>query len=157
MFFWFIGTASLTVWLVFHDPGFDYRVLALGSLLPDLVDGPMGGARVMHSVTGNVVLLAVVMLATIGRRPLRRSLLALPIGSFLHLVFDGAFADTAVFWWPFTGTSFDDAPLPSVERGMTSLVMELVGLAILSWFWWRFRLRERPRRQLLLRTGHLVA
>jgi len=156
VFLWFVGTAWLAVWMVFHDPRFDYRVLGVGALLPDVVDGLFGGARVLHSITGNVALLVAVMLATIGRRPLRRTLLALPIGSFLHLVFDGAFADTTVFWWPFTGTSFDDAPLPSIERGATSLLMEVAGLAILAWFWRRFRLGEPRRRRAFLRTGHLT-
>jgi len=156
MFLWFIGMVSLAVWLVFHDPRFDYRVLAVGALLPDLVDAPFGGARVMHSVVGHVALLAVVMLSTIGRRQRRRMLLALPIGSFLHLVFDGAFASTSVFWWPFTGTSFDDARLPSIERGATSIIFEVIGLAVLAWFWHRFRLADPGRRSTLLRTGHLV-
>lgn len=156
MFFWFIGTVWLAVWMVFHDPKFDYRVLAVGALLPDLVDGLFGGAGVMHSVVGNVALLLAVMLGTIGRRQLRRTLLALPIGSILHLVVDGAFASTTVFWWPFTGTSFEDAPLPSVERGAISLLMEIVGLAILAWFWRTFRLGDPVRRRALLRTGHLA-
>ena len=156
MFLWFVGTAWLSVWLVFHDPAFDYRLLALGAVLPDVVDAPFGGARVMHSVVGVVALLTVVMLATIGRRQLRRALLAVPIGCFLHLVFDGAFADTDAFWWPFTGTSFDDAPLPSVDRGVLSLVFELIGLGILWWFWRRFELGRPERRRILVRTGHLV-
>jgi hypothetical protein len=156
MLLWFVGTVSLAVWLVFHDPRFDYRVLALGAVLPDLADAPFGGARLMHSVVGNVGLLTVVMLATIGRRTRRRALLALPIGSFLHLVFDGAFADTNVFWWPFTGGSFEGARLPSLERGALSLVFEVVGAGILWWFWRRFRLDRPGRRRTLISTGHLV-
>ena len=80
----------------------------VGLLLPDLVDAPLGGARVLHSITASVVVMSVVVLATIGRRPVRRRLLAIPIGMFLHLVLDGAFNDTRVFWWPFSGL-----PLPA--------------------------------------------
>lgn len=156
MILWFVGTASLAVWLVFRDPRFDYRVLAIGALLPDLVDAPFGGARVMHTMIGNVALLIVIMLATIGRRMRRRMLLAIPIGSFLHLVFDGAFANTTLLWWPFTGSSFDDAPLPSIERGAISIVLELIGLAVLVWFWRRFQLADPERRRTLVHTGHLV-
>jgi nitrogen fixation-related uncharacterized protein len=156
MILWFVATAWLAVWLVFRDPHFDYRILAIGALLPDIVDAPFGGARVMHTMIGNVALLIVVMLATIGRRARRRMLLALPIGCFLHLVFDGAFANTTVLWWPFTGGSFDDAPLPSVERGAISIVLEVVGLAVLFWFWRRFQLADPDRRRTLVRTGHLV-
>ncbi len=156
MVLWFVGMVSLAVWLVFHDPRFDYRVLAIGALLPDIVDALFGGARLMHTVIGNVGLLIVVMVTTIGRPARRRMLLALPIGSFLHLVFDGAFANTSVLWWPITGTSFDDAPLPSIDRGAISVVLELIGLAVLIWFWRRFQLADPERRRILVRTGHLV-
>ena len=68
MLLWFIGGSLVIAWLVFHDPAIDYRVLLLGVLLPDVVDGLVGGARVLHSVVFSVALLVVVMLATIGRR-----------------------------------------------------------------------------------------
>jgi len=155
MLFWFVGTALVAVWLVFHDPRFDYRFLLVGALLPDIVDAPFGGARVMHSVTGSVGLLVVVMLGTIGRRPRRRRLLALPIGTFLHLIFDGAFATTHVFWWPFTGRGFDDAPLPSWDRGAVDVVLELAGLAMCGWAVRQFGLADAERRRRFWRTGVL--
>ena len=68
MFFWFIGTSIAAVWFVFRDPRFDYRLLVVGAVLP-LVDGLFGGARVMHTLVFSLALLAIVMLATIGRRP----------------------------------------------------------------------------------------
>ena len=37
---WFIGTAIVSVWYVFSDPFFDYRLLLVGALLPDLIDVP---------------------------------------------------------------------------------------------------------------------
>ncbi len=57
MFFWFIGTAIVTVGVVFRDPRFDYRLLIVGSVLP-IADGAFGGARALHSVTVSVALLA---------------------------------------------------------------------------------------------------
>jgi hypothetical protein len=133
MFFWFAGLSVLLVWQVFHDPRIDYRLVVLGALLPDVVDGLFGGARVLHSLSFSVVLLAVVML--VRRRPLRRRLLAVPIGTFLHLVLDGMWARTDVFWWPFTGWSFGDPPLPSFDRSPVLVVaMEVAGLVALWWF-----------------------
>lgn len=156
MLAWMVGGAVVAVWFVFRDPRFDYRVLTLGVLLPDVVDGPFGGARVMHSIAGSVALLVVVMLATIGRRPARKRWLALPIGTFLHLVLDGAFADTQVFWWPFTGFGFDDARLPVVERGLFNLVLEAIGVALLVFIWRRFDLADPRRRRELWRHGSLT-
>jgi hypothetical protein len=151
---WFAGTSFLAVWLVFRDPAIDHRLVMAGAVLPDAIDALTGGPWVMHSVAASVALLAAVMGATVGRRLLRRQLIALPIGTFLHLVFDGAWGDTDTFWWPFTG-HFGDGRLLSVERGPFSIVLEVVGVGILAWAFRRFRLDERPRRDVFLRTGRL--
>jgi membrane-bound metal-dependent hydrolase YbcI (DUF457 family) len=156
VFLWFVGGSILAVWLVFRDPAIDYRVVALGAVLPDVVDGLLGGAAALHSVVTAIAVLVVVMLATIGRRATRRRWLGLPIGMFLHLVLDGAFADTDAFWWPLTGLSVGDAPLPSLERGLWNVALELVGLAICVWWWRRFHLADPTRRTYFLRTGRVV-
>jgi hypothetical protein len=140
MLLWFAGLSVALVWSVFRDPRLDYRLVVVGALLPDVVDGVFGGARVMHSVLASVALLVSVMVATTGRRSLRRRLLAVPIGTFAHLVLDGAWTRTEVFWWPFFGTSFEGAPLPSFDRPVVLLVlMEVVGLVAL------LRMRDRLR------------
>lgn len=157
MLLWFVGTAWLAVWFVFRDERFDYRLLAAGALLPDVVDIVTGGAWVMHSITASVVVLTAVMLATRGRRETRRHALAVPIGMFLHLVFDGAFARTVVFWWPFGGLSFGDEPLPSLDRWALNPVLELLGLAALWWMWRAHGLGDAAARRRLWSTGQLHA
>lgn len=155
MLLWFVGTSVLTVWFVFRDPRFDYRLLALGSLLPDIIDLPMRHARWAHSLTVAVGVLVAIMLATAGRKPIRRLLLALPIGMMLHLVFDGIFSSTKVFWWPFAG-SWGDVRVPSLQRGWLNVLFELAGAGMLAWAWKRFGLGDARRRQTLLRHGHLA-
>jgi hypothetical protein len=161
VFFWFVGTAIVAVRYVFRDPRFDYRLLVVGSVLPladglfALGDGP--GMRWMHSLAFSVALLVVVMAATAGRKPQRKLLLGLPIGTFLHLVFDGAWATTDVFWWPFGGWNLDGNRLPEVQRGWASVVLEAAGVAIVAWVWRRDRLTDPARRRELLRTGRLLA
>lgn len=157
MFFWFVGTAVLTVWYVFRDPRFDYRLLVVGALLPQLDALFSWGAemRWMHSLTFSVALLVVVMIATTGRKPVRRLLLGLPIGTFLHLAFDGAWATTNAFWWPFGGWDFDDARLPEIQRGWWNLMLELIGIGIVAWIWRRERLADPARRREVLRTGRI--
>jgi hypothetical protein len=152
---WFAGTSLLAVFLVFRDPAIDHRLVVAGALLPDVVDGTTGGPWVLHSVAGSVVLLALVMGGTVKRRALRRRLIALPIGTFLHLVFDGAWNDTDSFWWPFTGR-FSDGGLPSIERGPLSLVLEVIGAALLVWLYKRWRLDEPENRERFVRTGRLA-
>lgn len=149
------GASFLAVWLVFRDPAIDHRLVMAGAILPDVVDGVTGGPWVLHSVLGSIVLLTVVMLGTVRRRLLRRQLIALPIGTFLHLVFDGAWTDTDSFWWPFSG-GFGDGALPSIERGWFALVLEVAGVAILVWAYRRFGLDDAERRSRFLRTGRLA-
>jgi hypothetical protein len=156
VFFWFIGTAVISVGLVFRDPRFDYRLLIVGSVLP-VGDGLFGGARVLHSVTFSVLLLVMIVLATSGRKPIRKVLLGLPIGMILHLVFDGAWNNTEVFWWPFFGWSFDGAPLPVADRGAWSLLLEAIGVALCVWLWRHNHLGDPERRRAFLRDGRLDA
>ncbi len=155
MVFWPAGVALGLVWLVFRDPAFDYRMVVVGAVLPDLVDAPFGGARLAHTLLGAVVVLTVVMLATRGRRHRRRSLLAVPIGMFAHLVADGMWARTETFWWPFFGRPLTDR-LPALDHGLAVLLLEeLVGAAIVLWCWRRFGLADPAVRRAFLRTGHL--
>ena len=160
MILWFAGMALVVVWLVFRDPAIDHRLVIAGALLPDVVDGLLSIAGIAgpwpaHSLVANAGLLVAVMLGTRGRRRLRRQLLALPIGTFVHLVLDGAWTDTEVFWWPVFGTGVGRQVLPSVDRGLLNVVLEGAGLVALVWAWRRFRLSEPERRRVFVRTGRV--
>ncbi len=155
MLFWFIATSVLTISFVFRDPRFDYRWLIGGALLPDVVDVWFGGARVLHSLVGAVGAMTLVMIITAGRRPIRRRLLSVPIGVLLHLVFDGAFSSTDVFWWPFMG-GFGDADLPVVQRGWWNLALEAAGVAMIVWAWSFFGLADATRRRRFITDGTLT-
>ena len=154
MFFWFIGTSIATVRFVFQDPRFDHRLLIVGAVLP-LVDLLFGRIDLLHTLVFSLLVLAVVMLATLGRRPARALLLGLPIGLLLHLVFDGAWMDNDLFWWPAGGWSFAGVELPEVARGLWNVPLEVVGVAILAWVWRSSGLRSPSVRHRFWRTGRL--
>ena len=155
MIFWPAGVALGLVWLVFRDPAFDYRMVVVGALLPDLVDAPFGGARLAHTLLAAVAVLTVVMLATRGHRHVRRSLLAVPIGMFAHLVADGMWTRTEAFWYPAFGGPLTGR-LPALDHGLTVLLVEeLAGLLVVAWCWQRFRLSDPRVRAAFLKTGHL--
>ena len=155
VFFWFIATAVLSVRYVFQDPKFDYRFLIVGALIPDVVDVFFGGARVLHTLVFSVALLVVVMLLTRAKRAMRRQYLPLAIGTFIHLVFDGAFTKTKVFWWPFGGFSFDGASLPVADRMTLNILLEVVGLVLVIRLARQHGLGEAGRRREFFRTGVL--
>jgi hypothetical protein len=151
---WFVGPSILLVWSVFRSPSADYRVVAVGSLLP-LVELPFGEPRLFHSLTGAALLLGAVMVGARGQRLVQRRLLGLPIGVLMHLVLDGAWTDTHGFWWPFLGTSWSSSELPELGRGASNVVLELLGAGACWWGWRRFRLGELDRRQLFVQTGRV--
>lgn len=156
MFFWFLATSVITIGFVFRDPSFDNRLLLVGSVLP-VVDAVFGGARALHSVTVSIALLAVVMIATKRGSGARKTLLGLPIGMFLHLVFDAAWNDTGTFWWPFTGLGFDDSGVPIVDRGWISVILEAIGVLGCAWLWRHNGLGSSERRRRFLHDGRLDA
>lgn len=154
MVLWFVGLSWLVVYVVFQSPALDYRLVALGSVVP-LADAATGGAWVLHSLLASVAALTVVMLLTRRRRLLRRRWLGVPIGMFVHLVLDGVWTTTAVFWWPAFGASFDGEGLPEAGRGPLLVLMELVGAAALVWGYRHFGLDDARTRRRFTSTGQL--
>jgi len=124
-------------WMVFRDPALAYAMVAVGALLPDALDLIVGGVGPGHSVLVGGALLVGVMLATRGRRRLRRRLLGIPLGFLFHLILDGAWlAGPERLWWPLGGADLHGA-LPSAERPILLLIaLELGGVA-LGWIAWR--------------------
>jgi hypothetical protein len=154
MLLWYVGLSVVGVHVVFRSSGIDYRLVAAGSLLPLLADLPLGRLAYGHSLLVSVALLALVMVATIGRpRLLRRRLICLPIGAFCGLVLSGAWAVGDVFWWPARGGLGDEPLLPPM--GIVALE-EIVGLAACVWAVQRFGLQQPGRRLAFLRTGRLA-
>jgi hypothetical protein len=152
---WFLGLAFVIVWLIFKSPGVDYRMVAVGAVLP-LGDLLTGGVWLLHTLAASVTALLAVVVLTVRRRLARRRWLGLPIGMFLHLLLDGMWARTAVFWWPAFGWDALGGPSPESTRTAVQLVvLEAGGALALVWFAGRFRLLDPANRSRFLRTGHV--
>jgi hypothetical protein len=152
---WFLGLSVVLVWVVFQSPALDVRFVAAGALLP-WIDAATGGPFVLHTLAGSVGLLAAVMVATRRNRVLRRRLLGLPIGTFLHLVLDATWARSELFWWPFLGGGAFDGRLPELDRGLPTVVaLEAAGALALVWAWRAFGLADPRRREELRTSGRL--
>lgn len=154
MVIWFVAVSVVLVAVVFRSPAIDYRTVIVGALLP-LGEAVLGGPRLLHSVVGAVGLLGAVMLATRGRRLARRRLLGVPIGLMCHLVLDGSFTRTDVFWWPVSGTAFAEGQIPELEHLALSLVLEAVGVVAAVWAWRLFGLSERDKLDRFRTQGRL--
>lgn len=156
MLLWFAGLSFVLVVAVFRDAALDERLVMAAATAPAVLDLAFGGVRLLHTLAFPILLLAAVMVGTIGHRGVRRHLLALPIGSFMNLVLDGMWSSTQLIVWPLGGLSFGDEQLPTLGRPWPlRLVMELAGLVALAWCVRRFQLLEPGNRDRFLRSGRL--
>jgi hypothetical protein len=155
MLLWFAFGSIFGVWNVFQSPGLDFRLIAVGALLPLALDAPFGAQSYAHTLVSAVVVLAIAMACTTGRgrRLRRRRVLGLPIGWFTGLVLSGAWAHKEVFWWPAFGWSRPSAPL--LAPWPVVIVEEVLGAAAAWWAWSRFGLADHARRRRFWRTGRL--
>lgn len=160
----------LIVWFVMRgNPRVDYRIVALASLLPDLIDKPLGrilfrtryesGRIYAHTLLLNVALFCVLFFM---RGRLKRQFALVPISSLLHLAEDAVWSNPRLFWWPLFGTEFPRQPLsdgpmsflnPANSPG--ALWQEAVGLAVLLFLFSSHGMLSRAGLRTFLRTGML--
>lgn len=174
MIFWHIGGTIAIFRYVFRDPKVDLRFLALGAILPDLIDKPLGtmllpavfngSSQVIgHTLLFSLVLMSVVLLTT-RRGRVRRRWMALAIGSLIHLLLDAMWTVQETFLWPAFGWEFP----PGISEYWSGLlerlfsdpwriVQELVGLGYLIYLYRRAQLNDPARRTELLHTGRVMA
>ena len=92
-----------------RPPDIDYRFVLLGSMLPDLIDKPIGGflfvgtfhnSRIYaHTLLFSVLLLEIGLL--LYRKRAKNAGLLLWAGSFAHLLLDRMWRDPETAFWPF--------------------------------------------------------
>ncbi len=164
-----MGVAALITYVSLGRRRIDYRFILLGAVLPDVVDGVLGlflfdgsaGRWVAHSLSAVIVVTVVILLVFSGER--RLALFGISVGWLLHLVGDGMWQAPLTFLWPAFGFRFSDSPVEPYSLDLlidpldhlSTWGAELVGLAILAWFWVAFRLGEDGRFALWLRDGYL--
>ena len=169
MLLWHLGIATLIVYVTLGRRRIDYRMILIGAVLPDIVDGVLGlflfegqaGRWIAHSLLAAIVVTVVIILGFKGDT--RQSLFGLGVGWLLHLVADGMWQAPQTFLWPAFGTEFSTSPpepytwdlfLDPIAH-LSTWGAELIGLGILAWFWVAFRLGERDRFRLFLSDGYL--
>jgi hypothetical protein len=154
VFLWYVVLAAVGVWAVFDSPALDYRLVMLAAVVP-VAEVVLGRPGPLHSLVTAVIVLAVVMAGTRGRRLLRRRLLGVPIGLFAYLALSGTWSDTDAFWWPLTGLELSDSSPPELARGWLSLVLEAIAVVVALWWLRRVGLDDQRHRAGFLSTGQL--
>jgi inner membrane protein len=160
-------TARLANWFDRLAARVDLRVLLIGSLLPDVIDKPLGHLFLRDTFSSGrifghtLVFLLLISLAGLFlyRRAGRTWLLALAFGTATHLLFDQMWDVPRTLLWPAYGVTFERGDLtdwiPGMLRGLVMepkvYVPELVGAAVLAAF--ILALVQRKRVRAFLRHG----
>ena len=170
MLLWHLGVAAALVYVTLGRRRIDYRMVLLGAILPDLLDGLLSllgvvegpaGRWVAHSLLAVIAVTVAILAVTSGER--RLSLFGIGVGWLTHVVADGMWAAPETFLWPLFGTGFAASPAEPYSWDLLVHPLdhlgtwgaELVGLAILAWFWIAFRLGEAGRLGKFAGDGHL--
>jgi membrane-bound metal-dependent hydrolase YbcI (DUF457 family) len=148
MFFWHVGASTFLFRWIFRDPAVDLRFLAVGAVLPNLVDLPvalaLGFPDDAHRLWGHALAVPIAFMVTLlvvtRRGPTRKRWMALTVGVFLHLFLDQMWALPETLLWPFLGTGFSDMGVGSFDDLVASvdvwaILGEVAGLAYLAFVW----------------------
>lgn len=168
MIFWHVGATTALTRYAFRDDRMDLRFLALGAVLPDLIDTPIGllafgrfGAVRLwsHTLLAAGVVMTLVVLSTRRGRP-RKRWMPLAIGMLMHLFLDAMWQDPETLWWPFLGWDFSPAAATTAGAYVTGVLgdwrvwaLEAVGLAYLVGLGRRARLGDPGARDRFRTTG----
>lgn len=150
----------------------DLRFLALGAILPDLIDTPIGvfgwaslGAVRLgsHSILFGSLVMATVLIFT-RRGPGRKRWMLLATGVLVHLLLDAMWNVPETLWWPLLGSGFSATAFSTygayVQDLVTRPVMwagEAVGLIYLVALGVRAKLTDPAARRTLWRSGVVSA
>ena len=128
----------------------DIRFVVIRSLLPDIIDKPVG-QYIFRETFGNGrifshTLIFLVLISAAGLYLYQKRhivwLLTLAVGTFVHLVLDEMWLVPETLFWPFMGFTFPrieyEVWLSNMFKGLISnpavYVPEIIGLIILLWF-----------------------
>jgi inner membrane protein len=172
MLLWHVGATIAFVRYAFRDQRMDLRFLALGALLPEVIDTPIGilgwsslqTVRLWsHGIVFATSAMVVVLIAT-RRGPVRKRWMLLAVGIMLHLLLDAMWNEPVTLWWPFLGSEFTRTGFSTFGAyaldALTNPVMwagEVLGLVYLVALWKKSNLSDPDARRVLLTTGTVSA
>jgi hypothetical protein len=158
--------------LVKRTKGLDLRFVFIGSLLPDIIDKPIG-RYFFRGIFGNGhlyshTLLFVLILALAGYFTSviykKSYILLLAFGSFVHLILDFVWLDPRTFLWPLFGFTFEKGTSIPFGEWLLGLILhlfkmpwmaipELTGAIITIWFFWLLWRQKKLR--IFILTGQV--
>ncbi len=137
----------------------DYRIVLLGSLLPDIIDKPvwffvtsltsdpsLSGRDYAHTLLFN---LALFISALVLIRYRKSWLLVISLSSFMHLIFDQIWNSPGVLLWPLLGPLLKEETVGWMSNIIQKLfsypevyVPEIIGLSVVLLFTYRLVMKK---------------
>ena len=154
MLLWFAGLSFVIVASVFASPAIDYRLVILGSVIP-VVEMFFGGPWILHSLLAPVLIMGSVMIVFRGKRLKQRKWLGLPIGMFIYLFLDRAWAKVNLFWWPISGLEIKTGDTPTWEDPVLIILMEVVGAAAGIYGILKYKIHKKDNLRLFTKSGQI--
>lgn len=163
------SSGGIQSWFTYLADYFDIRFLLIGSLLPDIIDKPIGRfffREVFNNgqIFGHTLLFLIIITAgglLLYQRRNKTWLLALSFGTFMHLILDGMWLTPRTLLWPLYGLSFQRIYFRSWIQHLFSILLneplvsipEIVGAGIIIWFAWL--LLRRGKLYIFIRNGQV--
>ena len=137
-------------WFTHLSSYVDIRLLLIGSLIPDIIDKPVGqyffretfshGRIFSHTLLFLILITATGFYLYKSRRKVW--LLTLAAGTIMHLILDEMWQAPRTLFWPFLGTAFDRIDLTDWASNILQAlfsnpevyVPEAIGMVVLLWF-----------------------
>jgi len=142
----------LESWFASLGDRIDIRLLLIGSLLPDIIDKPIGVYLFRDTFSSGRIfahtLLFLIVISVTGfflyRSYGKKWLLVVSFGSFVHLILDKMWLEIETLLWPLYGFAFPERDLTywirDMWRGLASepgvYITEIAGGVILIVFLW---------------------
>jgi LexA-binding, inner membrane-associated putative hydrolase len=108
----------------------DFKYLAIGALLPDLIDKPLGwiifpslllgGRTICHTFVFSFALLYIGL--SMYEKISDRRIVSLAAGSFFHLMEDQMWQEPRILFWPLLGWGFPKSSIDNALLGIKELI-----------------------------------
>ncbi|MFC1904416.1 metal-dependent hydrolase [Chloroflexota bacterium] len=139
-------------WLTYLGSRIDIRLLLVGSILPDIIDKPIGqfffretfsNGRIFCHTLLFLILVTFAGIYLYGRYS-KTWLIAFSFGTLTHLIFDQMWRTPRTLFWPLLGLTFEREDISNwilnifhaLFTNLGVYIPELVGAVIIIWFAW---------------------
>ena len=147
----------------------DYRIVLVGSILPDIIDKPIG-AFLFRSTFHNsrifahtLVFSAILLLIGLYRlyKYKKNNILILGLSTSIHLILDSMWLYPGIVYWPYYGLRFPqraegnwiNSDIIRLVTDPSYYLPEIIGFAIIAYYFWP--IVKKKQIKIFIKNGRL--